>query len=88
MNNDKILNETGKKVLEELKKQAEGLDKNKNTQSYVSAKKLFDSVITDEESHVLHQDQTLEENFKKMLGKLRSENIEFGMEIIERKKDD
>lgn len=88
MNNDEILNETGKKVFEEQKKQTEELDKNKKTQSYVSTRKLFDSVLTDEESHVLHQDRTLQGNFKKMLGKLRSENIKFGIEIIERKKDD
>ncbi|MEK5209791.1 hypothetical protein [Psychrobacillus sp. FSL H8-0510] len=81
MNNDKILNETGKKVFEELKKHSKGLDKNKNTQSYASA-------LTDEESHVLHQNETLQRNFNKVLGQLRSENIKFDIEVIERKKDD
>ena len=82
MNNDKMLNETGKKVLEELKKHKEELDKNKKTQTYISARKLFESALTD-----VQQDETLNKNFQKTLGKLRSENIKFDMEIIEHRKD-
>lgn len=87
MNNDKILSETGNKVFEELKKHSDGLDKNKKTQSCVSARNLFDSELMDEESPVLHQDRTLQNNVKKTLRRLRSENIKLDIEIIERKKD-
>lgn len=83
MNNDKMLGGIGKKVFEELEKQKEDLDKSK----HITARRLFDSELMDERSHLLQQDETLQENFKKTLGKLRSEKIKLDMEIIEHKKD-
>ncbi|MBD8523716.1 hypothetical protein IAI09_23140 (plasmid) [Lysinibacillus fusiformis] len=48
---------------------------------------LSDSKLTDEEFQALQPDGTLQENFKKALGKFRSEKIKLEMEIVEHKKD-
>lgn len=89
MDNAKMLNETGEKVFEELKKQTEQLSENKNTKTSVSASMyLADIKLTDEEFQALQPDGTLQENFKKALGKFRSEKIKLDMEIIEHKKGD
>lgn len=86
MNNDKLLNETGKKVFEELKKHSEEMDKIKKTQTYESPTYLLDSELAEEQFQ--QQDGTLQENLKKVLEKFRSENIQLGMEFIEHEKND
>ncbi|WP_193833900.1 hypothetical protein [Lysinibacillus fusiformis] len=64
------------------------MSENKKTQINVSRSMyLSDSKLTDEEFQALQPDGTLQENFKKALGKFRSEKIKLEMEIVEHKKD-